>query len=65
MWSATSVQYGETFALIGGNFASNWTNAVQLFDPETMTFTLLDETLSEPRRAVAAMLVDESKPECS
>ena len=59
------VQYGDTFVLIGGYGDTSYKGSVQLFDPDTLTFTLLDERLTQTRDSPTAILVrEEMFPEC-
>ena len=59
-----SVQYGSTVALVGGA-CPQLSDTIYLFNPDEMTWTVLDERLSEARSEATAILVDESIfPEC-
>ena len=61
---SASVQYGNTFALVGGYYGAYY-DTIQVFDPDTLTFTLLDERLTVGRRSAAAILVNkEMFPDC-
>ncbi len=59
------VQWGNTFALVGGWDGNDWYDTVYLFDPAAKDWVLLEEQLSRPRGFVTAFLVDENIfPEC-
>ncbi len=60
-----SVQYGNTFALIGGYFSGQLTDTVYLYNPLTEQFDMLDERLTVAKSEVTTFLVSEDIfPEC-
>ncbi len=54
-----SVQYENTFAIIGGYHASMYTDTIYLYNPATEQFDLLEERLSRPKSYVTTFLVSE------
>ncbi len=59
VWYAASVQYGETFAVLGIESERGEVDAIYTFDGATDSWVELEgETLSEPKRSTAAFLVD-------
>ncbi len=63
---ATScVPYGNSFAIVGGTDGSGDTDTIALYDPETETFPILEERLSERKNYVTAFSVSEKTfPPC-
>ena len=65
--SPASVQYGATFALVGGSRtgSTGYKDTIQIFNPDDLTFSLVEDTLTVPRRGSAVILVNEDLfPEC-
>ncbi len=54
-----TIQYEDTFALVGGQFASIYEDVIYVYNPETDQFDLLDERLATGRSQAAAFLVNE------
>ena len=56
----SSVQYGNTFALIGGG-----SDKVFVYDAENEAWIVVDDTISQPKVETTAFLVDGNLfPEC-
>ncbi len=56
--ASTSVQYGDTFLVVGGHDETAADrDAVYAFDPQTENWTLMPERMSGPKHGVAAVLV--------
>ena len=68
MHGMVSIQYGETFLLIGGNDHATGEEIADayIFDPEGEVFNLMDGVrMSQGRRHAAAVLVDaQAFPQC-
>ena len=57
--------YGDTFALVGGSLDTLPLDTIQMFDPDTLTFSVVEDNLTVGRQGAAVILVDESSfPEC-
>ena len=64
LYGMGSVQYGNTFALVGG-FYSGYKDTTYVYNPTSGLFDLLEDRLSSPRVYVTAFLVNEDIfPEC-
>ncbi len=59
MYGMVSVQYGNTFAIVGGYHNGAEKDTVYLYNPETEVFDLLEARLSRPKMYATAFLVSE------
>ena len=60
-----SVQYGDTFAIVGGASDGLHRDTVYLYNPATEEFDLLDERLSVGKTYTTAFIVSKGIfPEC-
>jgi N-acetylneuraminic acid mutarotase len=56
---ATSVPFGDTFLLVGGETTNgSKLSTIYRYNPEDDSWTLLDSRMKEGKRNVIAMLVD-------
>ncbi len=61
LWFPSSVQYGDTFALVGGEASDQ----ILVFDPDQESWITVDDTLSGAKYHAAAFLVDQDLfPDC-
>ena len=65
LYSAASVQFGDTFLFIGGAGESDYTDTILQFDPATETFIQRTEKLGHKKIYTASFLVPDNYANCS
>ena len=63
---AGHVDFGDTNLIIGGyDFDEDFHNSILIWNPNNLTWSALEERMSVPSDRMCAVLVDESKVDCS